>query len=175
MNALLTSLLALLIFLLIYIYHHATTRRATTIPLHRSYEPFTAIDVQLKNHFDLTALQRLHARYGSTFGLSPLLAKPLIYTVCPTNLKEIMTNGRDFGVEPLRGDSMGPFCGKGFLTNDGEAWMESRKMVKPGFAKKAIEGMGGLDEIVNGLLDKVKDGETMDLQPKLFAMVSVNT
>ncbi|KAF2115633.1 cytochrome P450 [Lophiotrema nucula] len=171
MNSLLTSFIALLVFLLFYILHHRKSQNATTVPIHRSFDPFTAFDVQLKNHFDLKSLVRQHGHHGTTFQLTPIATTPIIYTISPENIKKIMTNGNDFGVEPLRGESMGPFCGRGFLTSDGDAWMASRRMLKPCFGKKYIEDMTDLNIGVERLAEKIqRAGDIVDLQPLLFDM-----
>lgn len=172
MSGLLTCLAALLIFVIYYILHSRRSQNATPLPIHRSFDPFSAFDAQLKNHLDLKSLTRLHAHYGTTFQITPMVTKPIIYTICPENLKEIMTNGRDFGVEPLRGESMRPFCGKGFLTSDGDDWMASRRMLKPCFGKKHIEDLSTLNRGVDGMIDKIVEAKgTVDLQPLLFDMV----
>ncbi|KAF2703349.1 cytochrome P450 [Pleomassaria siparia CBS 279.74] len=177
MHAFLTGALALVIFGVIYILHHRKSQNATTVSIHPSFDPFNAFDVQLKNHLDLTSLVRQHGRYGATFQLTPLVAAPIIYTISPENIKEIMTNGNDFGVEPLRGESMGPFCGRGFLTSDGDAWLESRKMLKVCFGKKHIEDLTTFDAAVGRLTEKIVDagGDTVDLQPLLIDLFIDNS
>jgi cytochrome P450 len=176
MNATYTLLLGLLIFIIFYILHSRNAQKATPLPIHRSFDPFVAFDVQLKNQLDPTSLLRQHARHGTTFQMTPMVAKPIVYTVAPENLKEIMTKGNDFGVEPLRGESMRPFCGRGFLTSDGDAWMESRRMVKPSFGKRNIEDLGALDSSIEELGGEIaKSGGSVDLQPLLFDMVGFRT
>ncbi|KAI1082057.1 cytochrome P450 [Whalleya microplaca] len=63
------------------------------------------------------------------------------------------------------------FCGRGFITTDGDTWRHSRKLLKPSFDLSNIRDLSILKEEVDTLLKQLpKDGSTVDLQPLLYVM-----
>lgn len=68
------------------------------------------------------------------------------------------------------------FCGRGFITMDGDVWQHSRKSPRPSFAKHNIADLNILSRKVGDLLTQLpKDGETIDLQPLLYIVVRAPT
>ncbi|KAF2675780.1 cytochrome P450 [Lentithecium fluviatile CBS 122367] len=116
-------------------------------------------------------MNRYHVRYGSTFQLDSLFGKTRVMTIAPENLQAVYANGKNFGIQPHRLHAMEYFCGQGFLTTDGHTWQNSRRMLKPSFAKGNISDFTFLSREVESLMNKIpRDGSTVDLQPLLFLM-----
>jgi cytochrome P450 len=165
--------------LAVFIYHlqqqrNASERRNGCDPVtrHRPKEPFFGFDFRKGMHVDIPFLYRFHQRYGKTFQLSTLIAQPAIITIDPANIRVVNT-AKEYGVEPARLSGMEYFCGRGFLTTDGELWQHSRKMLKPGFAKSNLMDLDFLSRQVDDLLTRLPaEGETIDLQPLFYTMVS---
>lgn len=65
------------------------------------------------------------------------------------------------------------FCGRGFITTDGETWKHSRNLLKPSLDLGNIRDLNILKREVDALLRQLpKDRSTVDLQPLLYVMVS---
>lgn len=138
---------------------------------HWTKEPFSAFDFQMAMHVDIPLLYRHHQRYGSTFQVQALITLPSIMTIAPENIRAINT-GKDWGVEPLRLAGMEYFCGRGFLTTDGDIWQHSRKSLKPTFTKSNLLDLGTLSQQMDLLLIQIPgDGATVDLQPLFYKLV----
>jgi hypothetical protein len=175
-----TSVLAGLALLAIYIYRLQQQRNAVASKpgcgfavRYRSKDPLFGMDCHMGMHVDIPYLYRLHQRYGKTYQLQSLIAQPAVMTLDPINIRAVNT-AKDFGIEPMRLAGMEYFCGRGFLTTDGDIWQHSRKLLKPGFAKSNLVNLDFLSQQVDDLLSQLPtDGETVDLQPLLYTMVSV--
>lgn len=128
-------------------------------------------DAMAKNQF-LVEHQRRYDRYGHTFETLNLGSRS-ISSVHPENLRAVFSkNAADWGIQPLRLHSMGPFCGKGFITTDGSDWRVSHDLLKPGFHRSKISDFGPLEEHFQILLGQIsKDGTKFDLQPYLLRLV----
>lgn len=173
-----TSIFAGVVLLVIY-YLRSHRRRASRAredgcqpPIeHRAKEPLFGFDFQVSMHMDVPSLYRHHQRYGQTFSVAGV-GNPMFITVAPANLRFIHSNGKDWGVEPLRLRGMEYFCGRGFLTTDGSMWQHSRKLLKPTFSKANMQDFTVLSAGVDRLLSEVpEDGSTVDLQPLLSMLV----
>ena len=141
---------------------HPTTK-------HWPADIFFGLDFIIRTHSNFNYMTRCFARYGLTYQLDSFFGKPTITTIAPENLQAIYTRFRDFGVEPERLPPMEYFCGRGFLTTDGEISQRSRKMMKPTFSKSNISDLRFLSLEIDQFIAKVpKNGETVDLQPLLF-------
>jgi len=142
---------------------------------HQPKEPFTGFDFQMKMYMEIPFLYQLHQRYGDTYQVRSWISLPTICTIAPDNLRTINLS-KDFGVAPMRLPGMEYFCGRGFITTDGDIWSHSRKLLKPSFALSNIRDLPILKSEVDKLLDGLpKDGSTVDFQPLLYAMVSMKT
>jgi cytochrome P450 len=175
---LLTSALTCLALLAVYVYRLQLQRDAAAnehgchlAVRHRSKEPFSGIDFHMEMHVDIPSLHRYHQHYGKTFQLQSLIAQPAVMTLAPINIKAVNT-AKDFGIEPMRLSGMEYFCGRGFLTTDGDIWQHSRKLLKPGFAKSNLINLDFLSQQVDNILSQLPaEGDTVDLQPLLYTMV----
>jgi cytochrome P450 len=122
-------------------------------------------------HTDIPSLYRHHQHFGQTFEIRPLLTLPKVATIAPANIRTI-NQGKDWGVEGMRLPGMEDFCGRGFLTTDGELWQRSRKLLKPTFAKSNLQDLRYLSEQVDIMFAQIPQyGETVDMQPLLYDMV----
>lgn len=140
--------------------------------MHQPKEPFSGFDFQMNMYMDIPFIYNLHQRYGNTYQVRSWVSLPTICTIAPENLRTINIS-KDFGVAPMRLPGMEYFCGRGFITTDGETWRHSRKLLKPSFDLSNIRDLNTLKGEVDALLQQLpKDGSTVDLQPLLYVMVS---
>lgn len=139
---------------------------------HWSKNILFGMDFTFEMHSNLTMMKRNHDRLGLTYQLDSLFGDPVINTIAPENLPLIHSNGKNYGIQPVRHPGMEYFCGKGFLTTDDPTWLQARKMLKPSFAKQNISQLDFLSRETHKLLQKLPtDGTTVDLQPLLFITV----
>jgi cytochrome P450 len=144
-----------------------------TVVQHRPLEPFTGFDFQMRMHVTIPFLHRLHQRYGHTFQVGTLVSHPAIITVAKENLHAINTSN-EFGVEPMRLPGMEYFCGKGFITTDGDTWNHSKRLLRPSFDRSNLRDLSILRDEVDTLIKSLpKDGSVADLQPLLYTTVSL--
>ncbi|KAF1951020.1 cytochrome P450 [Byssothecium circinans] len=137
---------------------------------HRPWEPLSGFDFHMAMHMDVPSLYRHHQQYGHTFKVNSLLSQPPIITIAPENIR-VVNSGKDWGIEPLRLAGMEYFCGRGFLTTDGDVWQHSRKLLKPTFAKANLIDLTFLSREFDRFVDQLpKDRATVDLQPLFYTM-----
>lgn len=138
---------------------------------HRPKEPFLAFDFQMAMYNQVSSLYHLHRRYGNTFQVDSLCGNPTLNTIAPENVRAINIS-KDFGVEPMRLAGMEYFCGRGFITTDGETWSQSRKFIKPSFGLSNLRDLATLSDEVDRLIAGLpKDRSTVDLQPLFYVTV----
>ncbi|KAL9095482.1 MAG: hypothetical protein Q9165_002353 [Trypethelium subeluteriae] len=78
---------------------------------------------------------------------------------------------REWGVSPFRLAAMGPFCGEGVLTADGQVWEHSRALLKPAFHKNSISDLTAFETLLDQALAKIPhDASTFHLQPLLMSL-----
>ena len=172
------SLAASLLLAVVYLYQRQRSRDGaargegcSSVKRHTVKEPFVGLDFLLKMHMDIPSVYRYHERYGKTFEISPLVAQPAFATIDPVNIKAI-TTGKEWGVQVFRLAGMEYFCGRGFLTTDGDIWQPSRKLLKPTFAKNNLQDLSYLSQQVDDMFGQLlEDGTTVDLQPLFYTMV----
>jgi hypothetical protein len=117
-------------------------------------------------------MTRNHNRLGLTYQLETLFGHPVLSTIAPENIPLVHSDGKIYGIEPVRLPGMEYFCGRGFLTTDGATWLQARKMLRPSFAKQNISQLDFLSRETRKLLQKLpNDGTTVDIQPLLFITV----
>lgn len=142
-------------------------------------DPIFGLDILLKTGDNLaknTFLemhQQHYNTYGHTFEALNLGSRK-IYSVHPDNIRAVFSkNAADWGIQPIRMNSMHEFCGVGFVTAEGEEWKRSHNLLKPGFHKSNISDFTPLEEHLQMMLSQIpKDGSRLDLQPWIFKMVS---
>lgn len=100
-------------------------------------------------------LRRRHSLYGRTF-LGNNLGADYIYTVEPDNIRAITTSQfSNFGKSAWVSEAA-KHVGNGVLLNEGEAWKRSRAMLKPIFARTAVDGFIFMEMHVEKLLEEMK-------------------
>ncbi|TVY58755.1 Cytochrome P450 monooxygenase fsdH [Lachnellula cervina] len=135
-----------------------------------SKEPFFGFDFQMSIHLDLPSLYRRHERLGKSFHVTPLNNISTICTIAPENIR-IVNCEKGWGVQPMRLSGMEHFCGRGFLTTDGDIWQHSRKLLKPTFSKHNLIDLSVLSAEVDRLFLEIPEGaQTIDLQPHFYNM-----
>ncbi|KAK6085258.1 putative short-chain dehydrogenase [Seiridium cupressi] len=129
------------------------------------------MDFQVKLFTQIPFPYSLHQRHGHTYQAHGWASKlPTICTMSAQNIRTINTS-KDYGVEPTRLPGMEYFCGKGFITTDGDTWSQSRKLLKPSFDYNNIKDITILQEEVDKLIKQLpKDGSVIDFQPLLYIM-----
>lgn len=175
----LNSLGALLLVIILYFIQQRQRRNTARqqkgcAPLvqHQPAEPFFGLDFIIKIHKDIPSLHRFHQDHGHTFQLNSLVGPPTIHTVAPENLRLIHTEDEKWGIEPYRLAGMEPFCGRGFLTMDGDVWRHARRALRPSFAKNNLVDLSILSREVDKIeADLPKNGGTVDLQPLFYVTV----
>lgn len=173
------SALAGLVLLILWLRRRSETASATKshgcepAVTHYSKDPFLSMDFQVKLFTQIPFPYSLHKRHGHTFQAHGWASKlPTICTMSPQNIRAI-NSSKDYGVEPTRLPGMEYFCGKGFITTDGDTWSQSRKLLKPSFDYNNIQDLTILQEEVDKLIKQLpKDGATIDFQPLFYVMVS---
>ena len=120
----------------------------------------------------LLELTRRYGLLGNTFSAKSL-GTSSINSIEPENLKAVFSSKvQDWGVAPLRYPAGKPFCGKGFITTDGNAWEHYRALLRPSFHRETAVNLPTLEKHLSKVIGKIpKDGSTFDLQFLLFALV----
>ena len=125
-----------------------------------------------KNKKALEVYHEHHAAHGKTF-VANLFGQTTIHTIEVQNFEAVYsTKSADWGVEPGRLPALQPFCGRGFITTDGEAWQHARSSVNIAFGKRNVHisqaFRNKFDEILKGL---PVNGESVDMQPIMAGFV----
>lgn len=174
-NSALSGVVLLALFLFQRLRHRKAVIRShgcEQAVMHQPKEPLSGFDFQLNMYTDVPYLHTLHKRYGNTYQVNSWASLPAVCTIATENVRAI-NNSKDFGVAPMRLTGMGYFCGPGFITTDGDVWRHARKLLKPSFELTNIRNLETLGGEVDALLEKLpKDGATVDMQARLYAMVS---
>lgn len=122
---------------------------------------------------NITVVQENHEVLGHTFA-SNEFGTVMFHTVHPQNIRGVCsTASSDWHVGPARLRAMEPFCGRGFLTTDGEEWEGYREMLKPLFVKSFVDDLSVISSSFDELLDgsMLLDGSTVDVAPILYDFV----
>ncbi|MCJ1444563.1 MAG: hypothetical protein MMC23_005065 [Stictis urceolatum] len=144
--------------------------------MYRHLDPIFGLDKFFRQgqailkHRYLEYLWDLHDKYGYTFQ-SIAFGDMAISSVDPDNLKAVFTNGRDWGVGPVRLKTLDPFCGHGFITTDGPEWEHARSLLKPSFVKSNITNFSTIEQCLQLMLKQIpRDGTTVDLAPLFMSL-----
>lgn len=100
-------------------------------------------------------LRRRHLKYGSTFTTNTL-GSDTIYTTEPENIRTVTT--REFSKFGKSGwvVEAAKHIGNGVLMNEGEAWKHSRTMLKPMFARTAMDEPTMLEPHVQSMVQQMR-------------------
>ncbi|KAK7741818.1 hypothetical protein SLS53_004882 [Cytospora paraplurivora] len=123
--------------------------------------PFLGLDLAIQTWRDFRSgelsegLRRRHALHGRTF-LANNLGSDNIYTVEPDNIRAITTTHFSrFGKAGWVSEAA-KHVGNGVLMNEGEAWKRSRAMLKPVFARTAVDEPSFMEPHVERLVAEMK-------------------
>ncbi|KUI64196.1 Cytochrome P450 52A11 [Cytospora mali] len=154
--------LASRILLRVYQFSVSKNRKPNNIPrLYPHIDPFLGLDLAVQTWRDFhngelsEGLRRRHALYGRTF-LTNNLGSDYIYTVEPENIRAITTaQFSNFGKSEWVSEAA-KHVGNGVLMNEGEAWRQSRAMLKPVFARTVVDEPTFMEPHVMRLVGEMK-------------------
>ncbi|KAF7912144.1 uncharacterized protein EAF01_001165 [Botrytis porri] len=145
-------------------------------------DPFLGLDLFRKSleirkqHTILETHAKQHDTHGKT--LQALrLGRTMLYTAHPDNLKAMYgTNWKDWGTG--RADAMEPFCGRGFVTRDGEEWRDHRGLFASTLTEANAVNLKLLSDVYEHYIDHnlPSNEQTVDLGPifnKMFLDLSL--
>jgi len=118
----------------------------------------------------LAAMRRWRDEYGD---LVPLRFGPLKISMAfgPVEVTEVLVgHARDFrkslGIRALE-----PVLGKGLLTDEGDSWLRSRRLIAPVFHKERVAGYAqAMIDAANTQSYGWRDGQTVDMGAEMAAM-----
>ena len=119
-----------------------------------------------EEHFD---------RYGKTFE-ERFFEFKVLNTMEAANIRQVTAfSFQEWGKVLSRTSFASPFLGNGIFSADGAVWKHSRELVKPIFARSELSDVNSLEAFVNQMLKLIPhDGTTVDMQPLLHKLVSLN-
>lgn len=85
-------------------------------------------------------LRECKAKYGDTF-MGDLIFRKALFTSNPEFIRHILqTNNKNY-IKDVAYRQLGLALGNGLLMNEGESWMQQRRLAQPAFYKKRLEGL----------------------------------
>jgi cytochrome P450 len=140
-------------------------------------DPLLGIDVlrinmrNSKTHTVLESIQNRFKDLGTNTFHSRIVAMPIIQTTEPENVKTILSlkfKDYSFGA---REKALAPLLGHGIFNADGERWANSRRLLRPNFARDQVGDLEAFERHFKLMLKHVpKDGSTVDLQELFFRL-----
>lgn len=113
-------------------------------------------------------------RSGHTF-IQDLLGVEGIGTIEPENIEAVLsTNFADYDLG-LRPATFNALLGSGIFTQDGEAWKQSRQLLRPQFASNRTQNYTEIQQRVERLIAAVPPDGIADLQPLFFKLTFETT
>jgi len=109
-------------------------------------------------------------RLGTTYE-NQILGQKIIATCEPQNLKTVLSlKFKDYGIGN-RNDSLGALLGHGIFTSDGEAWVQSRALLRPNFTREQVADLDAFERHIQDMFKLLpRDGSTVDLQQLFFRL-----
>ena len=140
-------------------------------------DPFLGLDLfkesleLRKQHIVLETHAKQHDIYGKTFQ-ALRLGRTTFYTAHPDNLKAIYgTDWKKWGTG--RANAMEPFCGRGFVTRDGEEWRVHRSLFTSTLTEANTVNLKLLGDAYEQYIKVLPtNGQTVDLAPTFDGLVS---
>lgn len=104
-----------------------------------------------------------------------LLTYNVVLTCDAENIKSVLShNFKSFGL-PFPPKELDLLLSGGIFLKEGEAWHQSRELIRPSFARSQIADLDMLEKHVNTLIDSFPhDGSTVDLST-LFSQLTLST
>ena len=146
----------------------------------RSLDPILGLDMLFKTskwteqHILLEKMHSLLFADGTKTAEFNFLRYITIFTTEADNIKAVLsTNFKSFGL-PDRPKELDLLLGDGIFTSEGQAWHQSRELLRPCFARSQVADLDMLETHVRTLVDKIpRDGSTVDLS-KLFLQFTLS-
>ncbi|OAA74690.1 Cytochrome P450 [Akanthomyces lecanii RCEF 1005] len=140
------------------------------IPMYPHLDPFWGLDLSLAMWRDFArgrlaeGLRLRHARCGATFKARELFGGACIYTVDPANIRAVTTSQFAHFQKSAWVDEASKHIGHGVLMNEGNAWRRSRQLLKPVFAKTALDELALVEPHVRNMVRTIQrhEGKTFD-------------
>jgi hypothetical protein len=185
-SVVLLIILAVAAYLIARLRRRAQAKKLQTIhpecqlaPQYPHSEPFLGLDLVWKTgklvgkNQAIEALQQHHAKHGTTY-VANSFGQNVYYTTDAKNFEAVYsTKWTDWGVQPARLDALEPFCGRGFITMDGEAWRHARTSFSAVFNTKTSGISLEFTRTLKATLDSLPvHGEMVDMQPIMAQFVS---
>ncbi|KAG9241331.1 cytochrome P450 [Calycina marina] len=149
---------------------HARSRKPASCrdpPRHSQIDRFFGLDhfwklMKLqKQRVYLQTCSEWHEIYGNTF-TTVTLGTNIFHTCHPDNLKAVFEGKGPWSVNRLK--AMEPFCGRGFVTTDGEEWKAHRALLAPTLSESSFIDFDALKVAFDRYLkDLPINGEAVDL------------
>lgn len=129
----------------------------------------------VKEHRLLPYSRDCFLRNGNTRH-TKILFTDFILTLEPENLKTIMAlDFKKWSLGNRRKEAFVPLLGHGIFTTDGEAWHNSRELLRPNFTRSQVGDLATFEIHINQLIKTIpQDGSTVNLQD-LFFMLTMDS
>jgi cytochrome P450 len=141
---------------------------------YRHKEPILGLDLSLdtyqnlKNGNYLEGYRGHFKTHGNTFEAKVLGAKA-IFTVEPENIRTVLsTKFEDFDDDSQRRNAWASVLGHSIFTTERAGWSESRRLLRPIFAKSQINNLELIERHVQSLLHEIHQGDPVVDLRRLF-------
>jgi cytochrome P450 len=127
-----------------------------------------------KHHITLQENRKRFQRLGNTYH-TRWVTMPFIATCEPENIQTMLSlKFKDYSLE-MRQAALGPLLGHGIFNADGERWANSRRLLRPNFARDQVADIDAFERHFKLMLKHIpRDGSTVDLQ-KLFFYLTIDS
>lgn len=98
--------------------------------------------------------------------------KQFHFLLHPDPILEVLQKKDKYFKKSFAYDGLADFLGKGLLTNEGEDWLEKRRMIQPVFSKKSMDGLKGLIQSTSQNVLDNNVGKRVDLQAFMIEMIT---
>lgn len=136
----------------------------------KTIEPILGLDVFYKTsqwtlqHTLLENIDKLLFSSGSQTVELNLIGSSTLWTTEAENIKTVLsTDFKSFRL-PDKPKEIDLLLGEGIFTSDGQAWHQSRELLRPCFSRAQLADLDMLEKHVNALIEAIpRDGSTIDL------------
>ena len=110
-------------------------------------------------------MRRRHEKFGPTFSTNSL-GQDCIYTIDPENIRAVTTDNFDCYGKSAWVEEAAKHVGNGILMSDGEDWKRSRAVLKPLFARTALDEPALVEPHLQNLVQVIRgnNGQPFDFQ-----------
>lgn len=157
-------------FLRRFRYSNKEISHYNSCPTYPHLDPLFGLDLAIQTWIDFNngelseGIRKRHLRYGRTY-MAKNLGTDCLYTIEPENIRTITT--KDFEKFGKSGwvTEASKHVGNGILLNEGEAWKQSRTMLKPIFSRSALDEPALLEPHVRDLVQNMRRLSCGQLEP----------